>query len=116
MEWSEVAEADVLTIRLIGEIDLKHSPKLRELLQKKVGLKTPVLLLDFSGVSYIDSSGLATLVEYYKNSRSFSGRLLVAGLSSRVRSIFDLVRLSEVFGVFPTVAEARQTLDSIKPA
>jgi anti-sigma B factor antagonist len=110
MTWTEETDTQLLTIKLSGEIDLQHSPKLRQLLQSKVGLKSPVILLDFSEVKYIDSSGLATLVEYYKNSRSYSGRLAVAGLSNRVRSIFDLVRLGEVFGIFPTVTEARAAL------
>jgi anti-sigma B factor antagonist len=110
MQWTEEKDARLLTIRLSGEIDLQHSPKLRELLQSKVCLKAPVILLDFTDVKYIDSSGLATLVEYYKNSRGYSGRLAVAGLSNRVRSIFELVRLGEVFGIFPTVLEARQSL------
>ena len=110
MNWTEESDAQVLTIRLSGEIDLQHSPKLRQLLQSKVCTKTPIILLDFTDVKYIDSSGLATLVEYYKNSRSYSGRLAVAGLSNRVRSIFDLVRLGEVFGIFPTVTEARAAL------
>jgi anti-sigma B factor antagonist len=110
MTWTEENDSQLLTIKLSGEIDLQHSPKLRQLLQSKVGLKAPVVLLDFTEVKYIDSSGLATLVEYYKNSRSYSGQLAVAGLSNRVRSIFDLVRLGEVFGIFPTVLEARQAL------
>ena len=110
MNWTEEPGPELLTIRLSGEIDLQHSPKLRQLLQGKICLKTPVLLLDFTEVKYIDSSGLATLVEYYKNSRSYAGRLAVAGLSNRVKSIFDLVRLGEVFGVFGTVSEARAAL------
>jgi anti-sigma B factor antagonist len=110
MTWTEESDSQVLTIRLSGEIDLQHSPKLRALLQSKVCLKSPALLLDFTEVKYIDSSGLATLVEYYKNSRSYSGQLAVAGLSNRVRSIFDLVRLSEVFGIFPTVGAAKEAL------
>src|SRR5688572_2596835 len=110
MNWTEQTDPQLLTIKLSGEIDLQHSPKLRQLLQSKVSLKAPIILLDFTEVKYIDSSGLATLVEYYKNSRSYSGRLAVAGLSNRVRSIFDLVRLGEVFGIFPTVTEARQAL------
>jgi anti-sigma B factor antagonist len=110
MNWTEEADDRLLTIKLTGEIDLQHSPKLRQLLQSKVSLKAPVILLDFTEVNYIDSSGLATLVEYYKNSRSYSGQLAVAGLSNRVRSIFDLVRLGEVFGLFPTVIEARKAL------
>jgi len=110
MTWMEESESGLLTIRLSGEIDLQHSPKLRQLLQGKVSLKAPVILLDFTEVKYIDSSGLATLVEYYKSARSYSGRLAVAGLSNRVRSIFDLVRLGEIFGVFATLAEAKDAL------
>ena len=110
MDWTEERFDLLLVVRLRGEIDLQHSPKLRQLLQSKAAEKTPALLLDFTEVRYIDSSGLATLVEYYKNSRSFSGRLAVAGLSNRVRSIFDLVRLGEIFGIYPTVAEALEVL------
>ena len=115
MNWTEEADTQLLTIRLSGEIDLQHSPRLRQLLQSKVCAKAPLILLDFTEVRYIDSSGLATLVEYYKNSRSYSGRLAVAGLSNRVRSIFDLVRLGEVFGVFTTVAEAKAALLQEEP-
>ena len=100
----------VLIVKLSGDIDLQHSPKLRQLLQAKVSARVPLLLLDFTEVAYIDSSGLATLVEYYKNSRGYSGRLAVAGLSNRVRSIFDLVRLSEIFGVYPSMADAEAAL------
>ena len=110
MHWSEEGDSQLLTIRLSGEIDLQHSPELRQLLQRKARLKAPAILLDFNDVQYIDSSGLATLVEFYKNSRSYSGRLAVAGLTDRVKSIFELVRLGEVFGVYPTVVEARDAL------
>jgi len=110
MTWTEENEPALLIIKLSGEIDLQHSPKLRQLLQSKVCLKAPVILLDFTDVKYIDSSGLATLVEYYKNARNYSGRLAVAGLSNRVRSIFDLVRLGEIFGIFATLDEARNVL------
>src|SRR5688572_15846366 len=110
MNWTEDADAQLLIIKLSGEIDLQHSPKLRQLLQSKVCSKVPVILLDFTEVKYIDSSGLATLVEYYKSARSYSGRMAVAGLSNRVRSIFDLVRLGEIFGVFATLDEARNAL------
>jgi anti-sigma B factor antagonist len=110
MNWTEETDAEVVTIRLSGEIDLQHSPQLRQLLLTKVSVRTPVLVLDFTEVKYIDSSGLATLVEYYKKSRGYSGQLAVAGLSNRVRSIFELVRLGEVFGIFPTVTDAKQAL------
>jgi len=110
MNWSQQDGNGLLIIKLSGEIDLQQSPKLRQILQTKIHDRVPVLLLDFTEVKYIDSSGLATLVEYFKNARAYSGRLAVAGLSNRVRSIFDLVRLNEIFGIYPGVAEAQDAL------
>jgi len=74
--------------------------------------RIPALLLDFTQVGYIDSSGLATLVEYYQISRSYAGRIALTGLSKRVKSVFDLVRLSEIFSIYPSVEEAKQGLQS----
>ena len=52
MNWKETVAEGVLTIYLSGEIDLQHSPKLRQLLQSKAGERVPVLLLDFTDVRY----------------------------------------------------------------
>ena len=112
MNWSEQTGQKLLTIKLSGDIDLQHSPKLRQLLDHKATQRVPILLLDFTEVRYIDSSGLATLVQYYKNSRAYSGRLAVAGLTNRVSSIFELVRLSEIFDIYPSVADAEKALST----
>jgi len=112
MNWKEITADGVLIISLSGEIDLQHSPKMRQLLQSKAGDRTPALLLDFTQVGYIDSSGLATLVEYYQISRSYAGQIALAGLSKRVRSVFDLVRLNEIFSIYPSLEEAKQGLQS----
>ena len=111
MDWQESGTEDgVRLIALSGDIDLQHSPRMRELLQTVIADKTSVLLMDFSGVSYIDSSGLATLVEYYQNSRAFEGRIGLFGLSDRVESVFGLVRLNQIFSIFKTEEDARTGL------
>jgi len=112
MNWKELSDGAVHIIALSGEIDLQQSPKVRQLLQAKATEHVPILLLDFTEVKYIDSSGLATLVEYYQKSRSYNGRIALAGLSNRVRSVFDLVRLSEIFSIYGSVAEAQEALQS----
>jgi anti-sigma B factor antagonist len=106
MEWREQTLDGFEIILLKGDIDLQHSPKLRELLQAKISEQAPTLLLDFSDVRYIDSSGLATLIEYYQKSRRYSGQLAIYGMSERVKSVFELVRLSEIFFIFATGQEA----------
>lgn len=108
MEIKESTERSILVLAVSGEIDLNHSPALRVILRDKAKAKTAQLLLDFTAVAYIDSSGLATLIEYYQSARSFSGKFALCSLSSRVQSSFDLMRLSEVFSIFADQASAQK--------
>jgi anti-sigma B factor antagonist len=110
VEWDEHEDGQTTVIRLRGEVDLQHSPALRQLLRSKAQLRVSALLLDISEVRYIDSSGLATLVEYYQQSRGFKGRLVLAGATPRVKSVFVLVRLHEIFEFYATVHDAKSSL------
>jgi anti-anti-sigma factor len=56
-----------------------------------------VLLLDFKRVGYIDSSGLAILIGYLKESSKFAGKLALFGLEKKVATLFELVRLDQLF-------------------
>jgi anti-sigma B factor antagonist len=89
----------VTTLRVSGEVDLHASPNLRSELQTCVSEKTPVLLVDFNGVDYIDSSGLATFIEYLRDASEYNGKIALFGLKKKVRTIFDLVRLNELFTI-----------------
>ena len=112
MEIREKNEKSVVVLVLQGEIDLHASPTLRTALKAKAQAKTPRLLLNFAEVAYIDSSGLATLIEYYQSARVFHGKFGLCCLSLSVRSSIELVRLTEVFSIFATEAEALQSLGS----
>ncbi len=103
IQQSEADGAAVLA--LSGEIDLHASPALRATLHALAGAKTPALLLDFTNVTYIDSSGLATLVEYVRDARTFGGKILLFGLQPKVKMLFELVRLNELF----TITESRES-------
>jgi len=107
MECTETAQDGLVILNLKGEIDLQYSPALRKILQEKIKAKCPALVIDFSGVEYIDSSGLATLVEYRRDSRKYEGAVALANLNNRVRTIFELVRLNEIIPIYPTLEEAK---------
>jgi len=112
MEIVEKVEKQVLVLSVKGEIDLHVSPDLRAVLKAKAQGKTPRLLLNFAEVAYIDSSGLATLIEYYQSARAYQGKFGLCSLNLSVRSSIELVRLTEVFSIFPTEAEALKALAS----
>jgi anti-sigma B factor antagonist len=105
VEISKTEEKGASILQLKGEIDLHGSPQLRAELHDLVKSKTPALVADFSGVQYIDSSGLATLVEYVRDSKPFGGKIALFGLQPKVKMVFELVRLNELF----TIADSKES-------
>lgn len=112
MQITERTEDNVPVVAITGDIDLETSPQLRDFLKPMSSKKTPLLLLDFSGVNYIDSSGLATLIEYFQAVQDFQGKLALASLSPRVKNVFEIVRLEQIFSLHPDVPSALAALKS----
>lgn len=112
MEIRKSEEQGATVLALDGEIDLHASPKLRAELQNLVGDKVPLVLVDFSGVQYIDSSGLATLVEYVRDSKGYHGKMALFGLQPKVKMVFELVRLNELF----TIADTKENAVAMESA
>jgi anti-sigma B factor antagonist len=110
MQTRELQDEGLAILAIDGEIDLACSPDLRAILHAFAKRKVQILVLDFQGVTYVDSSGLATLVEYVRLAQPFGGKFALINVSERVRTIFDLVRLTEFFPIYPSAAAARTAL------
>ena len=91
---------------LDGEIDLHISPRVAGLLSQMVKKNPAKLVVDMTRVSYIDSSGLAVLIEGMQSVEGYGGTFALAGLQETVRSIFEIARLDQVFRIFPDVNSA----------
>lgn len=91
---------------LEGEIDLHVSPGVAASLGALTAQKPKRLVVDLSRVSYIDSSGLAVLIEGMQNVEAYGGKFVLAGLQENVRPIFEIARLDQVFIIFPHVDAA----------
>ncbi len=86
-----------------GDIDLANSPEVRKSLLGEIKeKKTPKVVMNMTKVRYIDSSGVASLVEALKASRDVGNRLLLVGLSPAAREVLQLSRLLKIFEVFDT--------------
>jgi anti-sigma B factor antagonist len=84
-----------------GEVDLHTSPDLRHQLQDLAKTRCPALLLNLAKTEYMDSSGLATLIEYFQGARGFGGKMALCGLSARIRNLFEVARLEQIFTLHP---------------
>ncbi len=82
-----------------GDIDLSRSPGLRTTLREAQAKKPTRLVVDLSAVDYMDSSGVATLVEALQIARRSNTKMILCGLKERVRSIFEIARLDTVFTI-----------------
>jgi len=109
------SQNDVTIIDCTGDVDLYSSPSLREVLLEKIRAGAPSVLLNMTGVSYIDSSGIATLVEVLQLTRQTKTRFGLYGLRSNARSVLELARLHKVFNLFEDEPEALEKISSVKP-
>jgi anti-sigma B factor antagonist len=96
---------DRVVVALKGEVDLESSPEARELLLTSVAADRNVLV-DLSAVTYIDSSGVASLVEALQASRKKGTQFALAAASEPARRVLELARLDRVFTMHDTVEDA----------
>jgi len=89
-----------------GEIDLNSSGLVKHQLEPVITEKRPRVVVDLSGVSYIDSSGLAVFIEAMQRVQAYGGSFVLCGLRESVRHIFHIARLDQVFRIFPDRATA----------
>ena len=93
-----------------GDIDLANSPAMRKALLGEIKEKrTPKVLLNLRNVRYIDSSGIASLVEGLKASRDAGSRMILYGLSQAVREVMELSRLQRIFEIYDNEEQALST-------
>ncbi|MZH02424.1 MAG: STAS domain-containing protein [Nitrospinae bacterium] len=97
---------DTVTVSVTGDIDMSSSTKMRDALTPLFQNDNKVIVVDLSGVSYIDSSGIATLVEGLQWSHSSKNKFRLAALSPGVKDVFEIARLLTVFEVFETKEQA----------
>ena len=103
-EVRKAGEATVVVLE--GDVDLHHSPDLHARLVEIAGERPRRLLLDLSAVPYMDSSGVGTLVEVFRRVTAYKGKLVLFGLTSRVRSVFEITKLDRFFTICENMNQA----------
>ena len=93
-------------VHLQGDIDLRQSPGLHEALVEICGEKPARLILIMSDVSYIDSSGVGSLVEIYRRLKRDKRAFVLVAPGPRVMSVLEITRLDKFFAIVNTQEEA----------
>ena len=100
----------VTIVSIKGDVDLYSSPEVRKVIIHLAENQTPVIMVDLSHVSYMDSSGVATLVEGLQQTGKYKGHFKLFGLGLAVREVFELSRLDKVFEIYPSEEAAFSSL------
>lgn len=104
----------VTVVACHGRIVLgEESAGMRETLKRALA-SSKHLVLDLSGVSYLDSTGLGTLVGVFSSARAGGSDIKLAGLNQRLRDLLQITKLVTVFEVYDTVQEATAALKHSK--
>lgn len=101
----QVEERDgAIIIRYKSEVAPEDNLSLKELMKSRTTVKR--FVYDLTAIALITTPGLGALVALNKYALELDKRIVLVGLSPYVKEIFNLTRLSRVFDVRPTVADA----------
>ena len=100
-----IDQATILDVT--GNIDMSNSPEVRKALLLEIRAKrAPRVVLNLTSVEYIDSSGVASLIEGLKASRESGARFVLFGLNESAREVLKISRLLKLFEIYEDEAQA----------
>ncbi len=103
---SRQTDSGITVIAPSGRLDVAGAPALKDAVNEAVKKGQPRLVIDMEGVSFVDSSGLGSVVAALKLVRSSSGDLRLAAPNQQVRVVLELTTLDRVFPYYATVEDA----------
>jgi anti-sigma B factor antagonist len=96
----------VSVVDVAGEVDVYSAPELAERLNELFDAGDRVVVVDLTAVSFLDSTGLGTLVAGRNRADEAGGQLPLVGSGDRVLKLFRITGLDEVFQIYPTIEAA----------
>jgi len=94
----------IQTVSINGRISVNNSDEMRRKLQAALGSKPAQVTVDLSGATYIDTSGVATLLEAVRIARGQGTRFILAGLNGQPRYLFEAAEFDRLFEIAPQEA------------
>jgi anti-sigma B factor antagonist len=88
-----------VTLMIKGDVTIQTSPELRNELKPLFASDAECIHVKLDGVDFMDSSGIATLVEGLQWSKAKGGKFVLSGLTETVRDVFELAKLDTIFDI-----------------
>lgn len=98
--------AEIAVVRVVGEVDVASVPQLDQELEALASAGKNKIIIDFSGVSFIDSTGLGVVVKALKTARESQGWVRVVAQQDRVTKVFTITGLDSEFQLSESIEQA----------
>ena len=99
-------KSDVTICYVSGEINIDTVSELKKVFKELIDEKQKKVLLNFEQVGYIDSLGIATLIEFTRELKQIEGIAFLSNIPPKIRSLFGITKLDEVFKIYEQEDEA----------
>lgn len=106
MELSEQEIGTCVALAPTGKFNLVSAPLVKARIDALVAEGRCRIIVDLSGVDFIDSSGLGALIGGLKAARQEGGDVRIAAAGKQVRAVLRLTNLDRILSPYPTVEEA----------
>jgi len=108
LSYNITAETGFELVSLSGDLNMFSAPELRTVLIKKFDAGSSRFVFDLTELTFVDSSGIGTLVSFVSLSKKREGaKVILCGLNPQIKNIFEVTRLLSVFNVVETLDEAK---------
>ncbi|MDR1558476.1 MAG: anti-sigma factor antagonist [Clostridiales bacterium] len=102
-----------LIVKIIGDIDQHNAEEIREKVDKTFERsRCRHMIFDFSGVAFMDSSGIGLLIGRYKNVRNRGGTVAIANMNRDLGRIYNISGLKKIIGSFDTLDQAEKQVEN----
>jgi anti-sigma B factor antagonist len=98
---------DIKIMTLVGSLNIHTIFGFQEATRAETA---PKLIIDFGGISYVDSAGLGALVGAYVAAQRHNRKLAVAGMNTQVKALVDMTQVGQLIKSYPQVADAEAAL------
>ena len=103
---TRTADNGIMVVAPTGRLDVAGAPALKEAISEVVKNGPPRIVIDMEGVSFVDSTGLGSVISALKQVRGSQGELRLAAPNQQARVVLELTTLDRVFPYYATVEEA----------
>ena len=108
----KIEHSDATIFQVKGRLDSSSTPELEKRIQDSLDQGSTILILDFSGLEYINSAGLRILVMSYQRLQPLGGQVMVCGVRDYIAEVFDISGYNRIFRMYANLDMAVRTFIS----